>query len=195
MPSDKHISTADDVAGLLRTARAPVPPVEELRELADAMTMMAARHLYAPKQRNAPPSQTLWRGAQHAADKLRAAVQKVILGHMVWAEVFRQAGSLDRAAEQEAEAERQRRFIDELPEFTPLVPKGPLWPDPRTGKRPTAWHLEAQLLLRLYREGVDCHAGISRDGPAVRFIQLALERCGFRHPTEKGIETVLRRLE
>jgi hypothetical protein len=169
MPSDKHVVTAADVAELFREAKAPVVPEGKLRDLADAMTMMAARYLYA-RQKIPPKPETLWQEAQHAADKLRVAVQKIIVGHTVWAEFFRQTGSLDRAVEQEAEVERLKRFLDELPDFVPPVPKGPLWPDPKTGKRPTTWHSEAELLLRLYRESVDPNAGASRMGPAVRFV-------------------------
>jgi hypothetical protein len=191
MPSDKHVVAAADVAELLRKARAPVPPDDKLRELADAMTMMAARYLYAPAPPMARQPRTIWHKAQKALEKLRASIQVIIEYWEGCAAAFRQSGSAERAAECEAEAEECRRLLDALPDFLPPAPKGPLWADPKTGKRPTAFHLEAKLLLQLYRECVDGDAGVSRSGPAVRFIGLALKRCGVGKPTEGAIELAL----
>lgn len=75
-----------------------------------------------------------------------------------------------------------------------LVPKGPLWPNPRSGKRPLVWHLEAKLLLQLYRRDVKT-AGVWRDGPPMRFIQLALERIGLGRHETRTIEEALKRSE
>ena len=119
------------------------------------------------------------------------AVEKIIVGHTAWAEIFRQTGSSNRAVEQEAEVERLKHFLDKLPDFAPPVPKGPLWPDPKSGKLPTAWHHEAELLLSLYRAAVAPGAGVSRMGPAVRFIRLALKRCGLGSRNEAAIELAL----
>ena len=73
------------------------------------------------------------------------------------------------------------------------IPKGPFWPDPKSGKRPLSWHLEATLLLQLYRRDVMAGARVSRDGPAVRFIQRGLERVGLGYHETPAIEQALGR--
>jgi hypothetical protein len=189
MPSDKHVVTQGEVAELLKQAKAPGAPEEKLRDLSGAMTMMAARYLYATP-RPSKRVHTIWHEAQAAADKLRDAVGVIIAFRKACADVWRQMGRPCLASECEAEAEELQQLLDGLPEFI-VVPQGPLWPDPKTGKRPTAWHLEAKLLLDLYGECVDPDTGISRQGPAVRFIQLALKRCGLGQRELPAIELAL----
>jgi hypothetical protein len=192
MVSDTRVVTSSEVAELLRRAKAEAVPPERLRDLADAMTMMGARYCYARRQQDdTPKPDTVWHHAQRAANRLRAAVGQIIAVHIVWAEIYRHAGLLDRATEQEAEATRHKQFLDQLPEFAPPIPKDPLWPNPKTGKRLVAWHSEARLLLQLYRGAVKQGAGVWRDGPGVRFIKLALERCGLGEHEERTIEKAL----
>jgi hypothetical protein len=73
------------------------------------------------------------------------------------------------------------------------VPKGQLWRDPKTGKRPVAWHLEASLLYDRYRCNINPSAGAWREGPTLRFIQLALERVGLGYHETRTIEQALKR--
>jgi hypothetical protein len=135
----------------LQKAKVFVPPAEKLRDLADAMTMMGARYLYASRSRGAWALLTIKKG------RLRA---------------------------------RRLRHMAQYP-----VTKGPLWPDPKSGKRPIAWHCEAELLLEHYRRGVWPGAGIWRDGPTVKFLQLALERVGLGRREPRTIEQALKRAQ
>jgi hypothetical protein len=49
-----------------------------------------------------------------------------------------------------------------------------------------AWHSDAARLYGLYLRLVEPEAGISEDGPAVRFVALALKRLGHPHPPNRG---------
>jgi hypothetical protein len=52
---------------------------------------------------------------------------------------------------------------------------------PRPKQRAKAWwHLDAAKLWGIYRSMIDVSAGISPNGPAVRFIEAALARMGYR---------------
>jgi hypothetical protein len=66
---------------------------------------------------------------------------------------------------------------------------------PRTPEREKSWwHLDAARLLDGYRSVVNALAGRSAQGPAVRFIERALEVMGYRPvPTPVAIERALRR--
>jgi hypothetical protein len=63
---------------------------------------------------------------------------------------------------------------------------------PRPRQRAGAWwRLDAAKLFETYRATIDVSAGISPDGPAVRFIKAALTRMGYRR-LPKHIESALR---
>jgi hypothetical protein len=141
----------------LREAGAPVPrsPAEVLRDLADAMTMMAVRYPSRPASAWARPP------AGKAVSIRKGRAGSIHLRH------------------------RHLRCALDLP-------KGPLWPDRASGKRPRIWHCELALLAKLYF-GANPGAGASRDGPAVRFFQLALRRVGLGDHDEGAIEQALTR--
>jgi len=50
---------------------------------------------------------------------------------------------------------------------------------PKRTRTSIAWHLDGAKLLEVYRSDIDPSAGISSDGPAVRFIRAALKRIGY----------------
>jgi hypothetical protein len=61
------------------------------------------------------------------------------------------------------------------------------------GKEPTAsWHANAVSLYRVYCEIVGPKSGISADGPAVRFVQIVLNRLTGDRPEKDAIEAALR---
>jgi hypothetical protein len=63
---------------------------------------------------------------------------------------------------------------------------------PRPKQRARAWwRLDAAKLWHIYRATIDVSAGISPNGPAVRFIRAALARMGYRR-LPKHIESALR---
>jgi hypothetical protein len=63
---------------------------------------------------------------------------------------------------------------------------------PRPKQRAKAWwRLDAAKLWGIYRSMIDVSAGISPEGPAVRFIEAALARMGYRR-LPKHIESALR---
>jgi hypothetical protein len=62
---------------------------------------------------------------------------------------------------------------------------------PRPRQRAKAWwRLDAAKLWHIYRSTIDVSAGISYGGPAVRFIEAALARMGYRR-LPKHIESAL----
>jgi hypothetical protein len=149
MASDRHIVSVDEVAELLRKAKARVPPPENLHHLADAMTMMGARYLYHSSNANTKPPPMM---------------------------VLTLKGG--RVITPRSQRARSRALAQIRTKGSPL-PQGLLWPDPKSGKRPSAWHLEAKCLWELYRRDVNTAAGRWRDGPPLRFLELALARVGL----------------
>jgi hypothetical protein len=149
MVSDRHIVSVDEVAELLRKAKAPVLPADALYDLADAMTMMGARYLYGRNNANIKPPGAL--------------VLTLKDGRMI--------APRSQRAHSRALAQIRAKGLP--------LPQGPMWPDPKSGKRPSAWHLEAEFLWRLYCRDVNTAAGRWRDGPPLRFLELALARVGL----------------
>jgi hypothetical protein len=115
MASDRHIVSVDEVAELLRKAKARVPPAENLRHLADAMTMMGARYLCGSSDANTKPP--------------RPPMMVLTL----------KGGRVIAPRSQRA----QSRALTQIRTKGSPLPQGPQWPDPKSGKRPSAWHLEA----------------------------------------------------
>lgn len=66
-------------------------------------------------------------------------------------------------------------------------------PDLVPRRRPKEWHRTAIELLLYYQAIVDPSCGVSADGPAVRFIRLALVALDERPQESGAIEQVLRR--
>jgi len=64
-------------------------------------------------------------------------------------------------------------------------------PDLVPRKRVKEWHRSAIELFRYYKAVVDPSCGASADGPAVRFIRLALDRLGEGWVELKAIEQAL----
>jgi hypothetical protein len=64
-------------------------------------------------------------------------------------------------------------------------------PPRQTQRKKAWWRLDAAKLWDLYRTMIDVSAGISPGGPAVRFIEAALARMGYR-PLPTHIESALR---
>jgi hypothetical protein len=63
---------------------------------------------------------------------------------------------------------------------------------PRPRQRSKAWwRVDAAKLWDLYRTTIDVSAGISPEGPAVRFVRAALTHMGYRRLPEH-IESALR---
>lgn len=77
-----------------------------------------------------------------------------------------------------------RRLLAALPELRWELRK------PRT----PPWHLDAARLYTLYRRHVDPDAGISADGPSVRFIVLALKRMRSLTVEHLAVAKALQRL-
>ena len=67
-------------------------------------------------------------------------------------------------------------------------------PDLVPRRRLKGWHRTAIELLLYYEAIVGPYCGVSADGPAVRFIRLALEALGERPQEPGAIEQALRRL-
>jgi len=50
---------------------------------------------------------------------------------------------------------------------------------PKRARPSAAWHLDGAKILEIYRMDIDPKAGISPNGPTVRFIRASLERIGY----------------
>ena len=50
---------------------------------------------------------------------------------------------------------------------------------PKRTRTTIAWHLDGAKLLDIYRLDIDPSAGISPNGPPVRFIRASLQRIGY----------------
>src|SRR5262245_4154228 len=64
-------------------------------------------------------------------------------------------------------------------------------PPRQTQRKKAWWRLDAAKIWELYRTTIDVSAGISPGGPAVRFVEAALARMGYR-PLPTHIESALR---
>ena len=81
------------------------------------------------------------------------------------------------------------KMHDALTDIAPLVS-----PDRRSTPR-ADWHFDAWRLFALYREVVASDAGMSRHGPAGRFVQAALFRLHKKEWTLEAVELAVTRWE
>ena len=164
----------DDWAVMLRQAGAPEPWADP-----DAAQRFAAgitfRWPEAPKRK---------RGAFDRARDAIAELHRVLPG--IIADYERWLSELDNPPAEfqdrivVAARTQTERELDDLHRLFVALPEL-RW---KLGKPQTVpWHCDAARLYALYLRDVDPAAGISADGPPVRFVQFALVRMRSRGPT------------
>jgi hypothetical protein len=208
LPQDWIAVTVADVAEMLRQARVREPwHAPELGCLSLAQCInnpLGYRSVDSPgkaipkKRRghdcgvnDGKPARTKTRRARDAIDELRRALPSAITEFKssvarsftvyVWpplgAEHLREIQDLPQATARCEILKNVLALLNSLP--------------PRPRQRTKAWwRLDAAKLWEIYRRAIDVSAGISPGGPAVRFIEAALARMGYRC-LPKHIESAL----
>jgi hypothetical protein len=179
---------------MLRRAKAPWQDPHGCRIIADSM-------MWSLRSPSGCPSPRL-RRAQDAIDVLRRLLPTVI-SHFRDAcpeaerlEELAEDPSYDREAEDDWALEtgspgRPRKIVDAFEQLLPLLNSLPRL----TLRHPTPWwQLDAARLFEIYTVVVDRSAGISEEGPAVRFLHEALMKMGYPASiTHSAIDHALRR--
>lgn len=179
---------------MLHQAKAPEPWARPdlLPELAATVDNAAAMSRGIPVS----PEVKASRQAQAAITKLRRLLPELA----GWSAYHASNPTmLDQALPPDAEAARRQRHMQDAAAKLALhaalfdvhqpAPPGWLPLDPQDR---SYWHFPAVGLWLGYRATIG-NAHISRAGPAVRFVGLALTRAGYRHLTLSAIETALLR--
>jgi hypothetical protein len=157
-----HFGPAD-VAALLSEARAPMPPCRgALVGLAADCLAVAMHHQchvllceIGDFSATRDWRKKIWGGARSTADKL-ALFLPAIVSELEWLDFPK-----DR--------DRAKRFRELAHELNNLD-----FQEPSLGK--SSWREGAIRLAKAYTKQVNAQAGWSRNGPAVRFLRLALDR-------------------
>ena len=207
-PEDWIAVTVDDVAEMLRQARVREPwHNPELgcyslaqcinlplgyRSINNAGKMISKERLGRdPGVNEGKPARTKADRARDAIDELRRALPGA------FAEFESSVAQSSRWYLSPPSHAQEMRAIQDLPVATErreilkkvLVLLNSLPPRPR--RRAKAWwRLDAAKLWHIYRSTIDVSAGISPGGPAIRFIEAALARMGYRR-LPKHIESAL----
>jgi hypothetical protein len=190
--------TAQEVAQMLHRAKAPRPwqDADGCRVIADCMmTPLAYQHTRkSPLGYHEKPGRNRLRRAQDAIDELRRLLPTIIRRFNDTLLIERldptTAAEAARWWQNEPPPEARGR-VDDFETLLALLKSLPRL----TLRRPTPWwQLDAARLFSLYRATVDPTAGISEEGPAVRFVHEALKKMGYpARITQSGIDHALRR--
>jgi hypothetical protein len=130
--------------------------------------------------------------ARDAIDELRRALPDAIAAfeHSLAESFTMYSSSPDQA--------QQLRAIQDLPRATArcdglkkVLALLDSLPPRQTQRKKAWWRLDAAKIWELYRTTIDVSGGISPGGPAVRFVEAALARMGYRR-LPKHIESALR---
>jgi hypothetical protein len=191
-PRAPRKTTAEEVAEMLHKAKAPTPwqAPDGCRVIADCMmTPLSYQHTrkrpFGPKDK--PDRNRLCR-AQDAIDELRRVLPNIIRR---WNDSLTDPTDPTESWWQGVEPPKARDCVGDLERLLALLKSLP----PLTSRRYTPWwQLDAARLFELYRATVDASAGISEEGPAVRFVHEALKKMGYpARITPTGIDHALRR--
>jgi hypothetical protein len=200
--------TVDDIAEMLRQARVREPwhaPEIGCYSLAQCINIpLGYRSIHNagktiskkplrrdPGVNDGKPARTKADRARNAIDELRRALPSAI------AEFESSVAQSSRWYLSPASHAQETRAIQDLPlamERCEILKKVLVLLDslpPRPRRRAKAWwRLDAAKLWHIYRCTIDVSAGISPGGPAIRFIEAALARMGYRQ-LPKHIESAL----
>jgi len=187
-------ATPQEVAQMLHRAKAPRPwqDPDGCRVIADCMmTPLAYQHTrQSPLGFKGKPGRNRLRRAQDAIDELRRALPPIIrrFNDTLLLERIYTPAALWWQDEPPPEA---RGRVDDFETLLALLKSLPRL----TLRRPVPWwQLDAARLFSLYRATVDPSAGVSEEGPAVRFIHEAVKKMGCPAGiTHSGIDHALRR--
>jgi hypothetical protein len=171
---DKARLGPDEVAAMLIEARAPMPAADNLSRLAADCLCLALNHVSHDGLFDWSARQRGWRALNAAVETLRQGLPEAI-------KELRRSGE-DRRIAPISQVLKQLNKLD----LTMPALSAP-------ARRP--WAEGATSLAETYRETVDPGAGWSRNGPAVRFLELALNRAYPGHNvTGAAIATELDRI-
>ena len=160
-----------EVRAMLFEAGAPVPATDDLTQLAADCLTLALNEIYEQNLFDWPLRKQGWRTVNEAAENLRRFLPPVI-------EELKAAGFVERV-QPSRELLKQLYVVDlSMPGYGPAR---------RT------WPEGAVKLATSYIETVDRDAGWSREGPAVRFLALALSRAYRQQISAAAIATELGR--
>jgi hypothetical protein len=128
--------------------------------------------------------------AQKAINQLRRALPKIIFERLSdLAPAFATPPPEEPLATLASYMKRQLAALIQLREALSNV--GDLVPSRKKGSRAN-WQHDALELFRVYRAVVDPNSGYSADGPAVRFVQAALQRLGAGKHELDAIDSAIR---
>jgi hypothetical protein len=167
--------TSEDVVSILKEAGAKEPwaDLSLCSELAETLNALAGLVQYARENKR-----PVLRRAQEAIDELRRVLPEVIAMEVVMPGFF---GLSDPEYEQISQ-DRLRRLVhldkalEQMFDLVFRLPNGRIWEG-----LPGHWHQRAGVIFDYYLRIVG-PSGISREGPGVRFVRLALERIGDAGP-------------
>jgi len=164
----------NEVAAMLIEARAPMPAADNLNRLAADCLCLALCHVYDDGLFDWSARRRGWNELNAAAETLRQVLPEAI-------KELRALGK-DRRIPPISQVLKQLDKLDlTMPDLT------------APARRP--WAKAAASLAKTYIETVDPGAGWSRNGPAVRFLELALNRAyPGRNVTGAAIATELDRV-
>jgi hypothetical protein len=190
--SDARFVTAQEVAQMLRRVKAPEPwrnPDGCLKIAGCIKSPLHALH-FTDTSRFDECQNTLSRNrmrrAQDAINELRRLLPTVISRFKNDADLvrgFRDGHQLKLGTDLDRveDFEKLLALLESLPRLTLRHPTP--W-----------WQLDAARLFTLYRTTVSASAGMSEEGPAIRFIHEALKKMGYSAQiTKSGIAHALRR--
>jgi hypothetical protein len=185
----KQIDAAD-VAALLKKARAPaVAAFGDLTRIVDLLAgipgIIDDRRWLAERLKE----RSIYDRAQAAIDELRRVVPIIIKHEAGIGNFFDDEQYLN-------DAKSLERWFDTLPDFMARVSCPPfkeMYNDPQIYSPTKIWQGHAALLFLEYQAIVG-KCGVSRDGPAVRFVKACFDFCGVHKATTlDGIEKAIRR--
>jgi hypothetical protein len=152
---EAHLGPAE-VAAMLIEARAPLPAADNLSRLAADCLCLSLNHVCRDRLFDWSARQRGWSELNAAADTLRQLLPEAIK-ELKYLGRDRRIPPINQVLKR----------LNKLDLTMPDVPRAP-------ARRP--WAEGATSLAETYRETVDPGAGWSRNGPAVRFLGLALNR-------------------